>query len=105
MVVNVLVVCTFGLGSSVMYRSALAEFLEKKGVDAHVEMADLPTVKARVADVIVTLPQFEKTIKDSFPSVARAGRVIIHQSFNFRDIDFFEKRILPVVKEVEAEKG
>ena len=62
---KIMVVCGFGLGTSLILKMALDEMLQSEGITATTFCSDEATAKAQEFDIVFTSAQFEGLFKDS----------------------------------------
>lgn len=89
---KIVVVCGMGIGTSVLLKMNAEKVLDRLGVDADVEAADIGTARgaARTADVVLTSAELADDIGD-----VRAQVIVID---NFTDIAEITEKIRPIVE-------
>ncbi len=89
---RIMVVCGFGLGSSMVLRLKLDAVLKKHGIRATTFCADATTAKGENFDVVFT----SRELADRFKDVAQP--VVVIQ--NFLSESEIEEKGLPVVRQL-----
>ncbi len=62
---NILAVCGFGVGSSMVLKMTIEKVLKEMGIEGTVENTDLSTAKATMADVYFTSQELLEELKSS----------------------------------------
>ena len=79
---NVVAVCGFGIGTSLIMRITIEKLLQDIGVVAEVENADITTAASLPADLIYTSQEFY----DQFVCKENAVVIVIHNILSYDEI-------------------
>ncbi len=92
---NVLTVCGFGIGSSLILKMTVDSVFEKHGIDAEVEPQDVTSVADNGYDIVLTSDGLYPQIKEKISTP-----IIIIE--NFISEPEIEEKVLPLAKELAA---
>jgi PTS system ascorbate-specific IIB component len=81
--INVLAVCGFGVGSSMILKMKIDDIVKGHGLDAEVLTADVGTASATPCDVIFTSSELEASLKEK----VHVPIVAIHNFVNKKEIE------------------
>lgn len=91
--IKVLVVCGFGVGTSLILKMNIEKVLKENGIEADVENTDITTASSVSSDVIFTSKEFVSTLKGK----TDAPLIVIN---NFLSNAEIEEKGIPVIKEI-----
>jgi len=89
---RIMVVCGFGLGSSIVLRMTLDKVLEEEGLKAETLCSDEATAKGQDFDLVLTSKEMVKLFKDS-----EEPAIVIE---NFLSKEEVREKALPSIKEL-----
>jgi len=93
---RIMMVCGFGLGSSLVLRMTVDEVLQKHNIKAETFSSDADTAVGQRYDLVITSGEMEKL----FASIEEPVIVID----NFLSPDEVEEKALPVIQKMMAEE-
>ena len=88
-IIKILTVCGMGLGSGLVLRMQVEKALKSLGVEAKVEVADVPTARGMNPDIIVTSSELSEALGET-----RAHLVTIK---NYVDQNEMQQKLKPVL--------
>ena len=91
--IEVMAVCGFGLGSSMILKMKIDEMVKANGLQANVFTADVGTASATPCDVIFTSNELADSLKDK----VKVPMVVIKNFINKKEI---EENGLPILREL-----
>jgi PTS system ascorbate-specific IIB component len=92
-IIKILAVCGMGLGSGLVLRMQVEKALKSLGVEADVEVSDVPTARGMNPDIIVTSSELSEALGDM-----RAQIVTIK---NYVDQDEMQQKLKPALDAIE----
>jgi PTS system ascorbate-specific IIB component len=93
---RIMMVCGFGLGSSLVLRMTVDEVLQKHNIKAETFSSDADTAVGQRYDLVITSGEMEKLFADIEEPV-----IVID---NFLSPDEVEEKALPVIQKMIAEE-
>lgn len=91
--IKILVVCGFGVGTSLILKMNIEKVLKQNGINAEVENTDITTAPSVHADMIFTSNELANTLK----SKTNKPIVVIN---NFLSNGEIEEKGIPVIREI-----
>lgn len=91
--INIMAVCGFGVGSSMILKMKIEEVVKNNGLDANVFTADIGTAAGTPCDVIFTSNELADTLR-------RQVKVPIIAITNFINKNEIEEKGLPVLRQL-----
>ncbi|WP_055669040.1 PTS sugar transporter subunit IIB [Desnuesiella massiliensis] len=90
--IKILTVCGAGVGSSMMLKVYAQQILDKEGIEAEVNAADIGSVNPEEADILVTT--------SDFANVLRSSRAEIIRIDNLMDKAYLREKLLEAIDKV-----
>ncbi|WP_243125448.1 MULTISPECIES: PTS sugar transporter subunit IIB [Clostridium] len=87
---KIFTVCGAGVGSSMMLKVYTQQILDKEGIDAEVNAADIGSVNPAEADIIITTSDFANVLRNSEAKIIRID--------NLMDKQYLRDQLLEVIK-------
>lgn len=90
--IKILTVCGAGVGSSMMLKVYAQQILDKEGIEAEVNAADIGSVNPEEADILVTTSDFANVLRSSRAEVIRID--------NLMDKAYLREKLLEAIVKV-----
>ncbi|MDY0395622.1 PTS sugar transporter subunit IIB [Virgibacillus halophilus] len=90
---NIITVCGFGVGSSMVLKMKLDEVLKEEGITANVSTADVGSAASTPCDMIFTSNELGEKL-------TQAASVPVVQIKNFMDKEEIKEKGLPVISDL-----
>jgi|LSQX01.2.fsa_nt_gb PTS system ascorbate-specific IIB component len=90
---KILIICTVGVGSSLMLKTNVSKILSKHNIDAEIKNSDVTTAKGNEADIIITTPDLYENIKG-----IKAKKIVLLD--NIVSKKGVEEKVIPICNEL-----